>query len=216
MTATPPPVPSAATHECSSCHRHFPANLVLQIEGCWICAECKPLVIQTLTESGRLGGATVARNGRQLVMSRDAQLPDRCIKCNTAEGVTRLRRNLYWHHPAIYLCVLFNVLVYIIVAMCVRKSATIEVGLCPVHRKRRHLAIAAGWGSLLLFVLTVVAAANGATPWLMLAGGVFLLAGGIAGAVIASTVTPVKIDAEFIRLKGVNAKFLAELPVWRG
>lgn len=216
MSDIPPPVLQPLMRECSCCHRQFPSNHVMQMDNRWICVECKPRVVQEFAESGRIGGATVARYGKQLVMSRDAQLPDRCVKCNSAEGVTRLQRNLYWHHPAIYLCLLLNILIYAIVAMCVRKRATISVGLCSVHRKRRRIGIAVGWLSLLFCILTVMALGFGVSGWFAIFGVFVLLAGVITGAVMSTPVTPAKIDAEFIWLKGVDAKFLADLPLWRG
>lgn len=57
----------------------------------------------------------------------------------------RLKRSLSWHHPALFLVVLAGLLVYVIVALIVRQTAKIEVGICDTHRRRRLVAIAAGW-----------------------------------------------------------------------
>ena len=54
--------------------------------------------------------------GRVLVMHKRAVLPDRCVKSNQPAEGRRLRRNLYWHHPAIYLTILISLLIYIICA----------------------------------------------------------------------------------------------------
>ena len=209
--AVPPPLP---VHECMSCHRRFPQNQVLLLEGRWICGECKGRVIQTFSESGRLG-ATVARQGKQLVMSHDAQLPERCIKCNTSDGVTKLTRKLSWHNPAIYFVLLLNILIYAIVATIVSKKATIQVGLCDRHRKRRQIGIALMWSAVVFFIMSLVFAASSAGPWMILAGIVVLLAGLITGGIMASVVTPARIDPDYIRLKGVCPAYLAELPLWR-
>ena len=209
--AAPPPLP---VHECMSCHRRFPQSQVLLLDGRWICGECKGRVIQTFSESGRLG-AQVARRGKQLVMSHDAQLPDRCIKCNSSEGVTQLTRKLSWHSPAIYAVILLNILIYAIVATIVSKKATIRVGLCDRHRKRRQIGLALMWSSVLFLLLSIGFAIADASPWLILAGLVVLLAGLIAGGIMAYVVTPARIDLDYIRLKGVCPAYLAELPVWR-
>ena len=49
-----------------------------------------------------LPNSGVWRDRSTLVMSKDSQLPDRCVKCN-AFTVGRLRRKFAWHHPAIYI-----------------------------------------------------------------------------------------------------------------
>lgn len=45
-----------------------------------------------------LPNSGVWRDRSTLVMSKDAQLPDPCVKCN-AFTVGRLRRKFAWHHP---------------------------------------------------------------------------------------------------------------------
>src|ERR1700677_2798505 len=67
-----------------------------------------------------------------LVMARDALLPYTCVRCGAAAEGFMLQRNLIWHRPVFYLTILLNPIVYIIVALCVLKRATIFVGLCPL------------------------------------------------------------------------------------
>lgn len=215
MNAQPPALPHDLRHTCAACGGSFAANEVLELDGRWICATCKPRFFQSLAESGRIGGPVVAREGKTLVMSRDAQLPDRCVKCNAADGIVRLKRNLYWHHPLIYLCLLANILIYAIVATCVRKRATIEVGLCPRHLKRRRAGIAIGWGSFGLFVASLFALGLQHGGWIALAGFVIFLVGVVAGVVMSTPVSPKRIDEENIWLKGVHPAYLAGLPEWR-
>lgn len=87
------------------------------------------------------GGAW--RDGNLLVMSRDAELPDRCIKCNLpAHGYT-LKRNLSWHAPWWFHC----------------KTARVFIPLCERHRRRRIRGIIVGWG---LFVLGMAVIFGGA------------------------------------------------------
>jgi len=101
------------------------------------------------------GTAGVWRDKSTLVMSKDAQLPDRCVKCNEPT-VERLKRRLSWHHPAIYLIVLVALLIYLIVAMVTRKRATIEIGLCEEHQAKRRRNLMIAWGLALLGVIGLV------------------------------------------------------------
>ena len=46
--------------------------------------------------------AGVWKSGKLLVMTKDAALPDRCVRCNQPADGPRLRRNLSWHPAAWY------------------------------------------------------------------------------------------------------------------
>ncbi len=100
----------------------------------------------------KLATAGVWRDKSILVMSRDAQLPNRCVKCNEPATGSRLKRKLSWHHPAYFLLILVVFLVYIIVAMIARKVATVEVGLCERHRAARSRNILITWSLVLLAI----------------------------------------------------------------
>ena len=45
----------------------------------------------------------VWRDQSTLVMTKDATLPDYCVKCDAPANGFRLKRNLSWHEPALYL-----------------------------------------------------------------------------------------------------------------
>lgn len=83
-------------------------------------------------------GQGVWRHGGQLVMRKDALLPARCVKTN--EPTDRwLRRQLFWHTPALYIMIVFpGLLFYIIAALLFRKTADIKVGLSPTGFSRRR------------------------------------------------------------------------------
>ena len=160
-------------------------------------------------------GPGIWRDKSTLVMSKDALLPERCVKCNAFTN-GRLKRKFAWHHPAIYILLLAAWLVYLIVAMVVRKRATIEVGLCEEHRAKRRTYILITLALVLLglagFVLAI--AANDGTPALL---GFLLLLTALVFGIIATRVTyPSKIDDRFVWLKGVNSDYLNQLPQWPG
>ena len=158
---------------------------------------------------------TVWRNNSVLVMTKEALLPNRCVKCN-APANEQIRRKLTWHHPALYLLILVSLLIYAIVAMVVRKTAVVSIGLCEEHFSARRRDI---WLTCLLVFLSVasfVLAAMMEEGLLALAGAVFIFGAAIYGSVTIRLVTPAKIDNYFVWLKGVNQNYLQQFPEWRG
>ena len=51
------------------------------------------------------------RSGKTLVAAKDAPFPDRCVVCAQTNDLHRVKRRLYWHHPAIFLTLLAGALV---------------------------------------------------------------------------------------------------------
>lgn len=51
--------PDRAMVVCSSCHRAYPEDEVLQYQGAYICAACKPLFVQQLREGAQFAGTMV-------------------------------------------------------------------------------------------------------------------------------------------------------------
>ncbi len=155
----------------------------------------------------------VWRSGAVLVMSKKAELPGRCIKCNVPVEQYRLKRKFHYHHPAWYLLILLNLLIYIIVAMLVTKSAVIHVPLCPRHCKRRWMWIGVTWfvflSSLGIFALAI---GEESGIWGLAGVGVLLLSL-ILLAVAVPVVRPGKIDSEFAWIKGVCPEYLAQLSI---
>ncbi|MBN2563731.1 MAG: hypothetical protein JXQ75_22670 [Phycisphaerae bacterium] len=159
----------------------------------------------------------VWRQGKLLVASLGAPLPNRCIKCNAPAEGRPLKRRLSWHHPAIYLLVLAALLAYVIVALILRKQAVVEFGLCARHRARRRWAVAICWlfvlGSVgLLFLAAIVEnLAFAALACVSVVTGLLVyLFGG-------QPVTPYRIDDHAVWLRGVCADYLSTLPPspWR-
>ena len=163
----------------------------------------------------RSDGVTAWRNQKVLVMIPDTQLPPRCVKCNApAEEPTKIRK-VYWHHPAIYLVILINLVIYAIVAAIVRRRALVAAGLCVAHKKRRRLAILTAWTSFIAGVgllgwATRESTGDGAA---FAAAGVAAFLGAIlAGIIAARVVYAKKIDKDLVWLKGCGAEFLDSLP----
>jgi hypothetical protein len=150
------------------------------------------------------------REGKALVMRAGSALPHRCVKCNEPAAQPIKSRWVYWHHPGWYLLILVNVLVYVLVALVVRKRSRIAPGLCSRHRRRRRVFLAIGWGGFFLglaffFPGPLETAAGPAIGMLIILAAIIT---GMAGARIAYAA---RITKEEVRLKGCGAAFLDSL-----
>jgi hypothetical protein len=165
-------------------------------------------------------GHGVWRDGDRLVMTKDAQLPFVCIKTNRPADEW-LRRNLYWHSSWIYLLILISIWVYVVVALIVRQSAKINVGLCRERIIRRRWTIWLAWlavvGGVVLIFTGLANSQPGNSAWVAsVAGLILVLAGAIAGATMARIVAPTRITKEYVWLKGVHPLYLSSLPDFPG
>jgi hypothetical protein len=164
---------------------------------------------------GDRSGLTAWRYQKLLVMISDTALPPRCVKCNEpADEPTKVRK-VYWHHPAVYLLILVNIIIYAIVGAIVRKRALVAAGLCVAHKKRRRLAIIFAWTSFIVGVFLLSWGFRDSTS----NGGVFaaagllvVLASILTGIILARIVYAQKIDRSYAWLKGCGPEFLDSLP----
>lgn len=151
-----------------------------------------------------------------MVVSKGAELPDRCVKCNAPTPGPKFKKKLTWHHPAIYILLFVALLIYLVVAMVLRKSITVELGLCDEHKAKHRRSLFITWALILLgfggFILAIVAEDGN----LALPAALLLLVGIVYAVVAVRIVTPAKIDDKFAWLKGVNKDYLNELPQWPG
>jgi hypothetical protein len=166
----------------------------------------------------------IGYDGVGLVMARNLIGPDRCVKCNApAEGYQLLRR-LSWHHPALYVLILFpGLVIYALVALCVRKTAQVKVGLCPDHRAARRRNVAIAWSLCLLGLAMLIgipmALSGQRGPDVgtykaagAIAGIVTLLVGLVYAAVAVPVVSPRRIDDHYVYLNKAGRPFLESLP----
>lgn len=102
--------------------------------------------------------ANIAIDGNYLRVPRGgAVLAPRCVKCNEP-GAKALVRELYWHTPWLYVLIVFpGILIYAVVAMIVRKKASVQVSLCERHLSLRRTGIAIAWGIPLAGITGLIA-----------------------------------------------------------
>jgi hypothetical protein len=160
----------------------------------------------------------VWRDGKLLVMHRNAELPGRCVKSNQpAEGW--LRRKLTWHNPLLYLLIFISLLVYIIVALIVQKKADIRIGLTQARLSRRRISIAVGWLSFLGGIgICIAGGVIGEDLFLifLILGLVTSFGGAIYGLMASRMVSATKITDEYVWLQGIHPDYLDQLPTWYG
>ena len=157
-------------------------------------------------------GGGIWRDGKTLVMQKVARLPDYCIKCGVPANGAHLRKKLSWHHPALALLVLAGILVYLIVALVVRKSAIIDIILCEEHLRRHRTAVIVSWLVFLTGVAFIVLAIAEESGGSALFGLLLLFTSAILAATWAKVVTVKKIDDYYVWLRGIDESFLAMLP----
>lgn len=154
---------------------------------------------------------TIWRSKSALVMAKQALLPGRCVKCN-APTVHKLKRNLRWHHPAIYISILGSLLLYVVLSLVLSKSATVHVGLCETHVAARKRDIIITWFLVLLSFASFYFAAVTEDMTLVFVGALAFLGGVIYGIVRTRVVAPQKIDDHYVWLTGVNDNYLQQFP----
>jgi hypothetical protein len=158
------------------------------------------------------------RQGNILVMHKLAPLPDICLKSNQP-ATRRLKRNLSWHHPLIFLTIFIHIFVYVIIALILRKTATIQIGLTDEWFARRRQRMLIAWGIALLSVLLFVAGLMLIeqvewAPVLCIISPLLAIGAAIYGLVACRLVWPKKMTDEYIWLKGVHPEFLNRLEPW--
>lgn len=159
------------------------------------------------------------RDGNILVMHKLAPFPDICLKSNEP-ATRRLKRSLTWHHPAAYLAILAHVFIYVVIALIIRKTATIQIPLTDEWYARRQRRMLFSWGgallSIALFVASLFAIEREAWAPFVLIGAIFLLLGMmIYGQRACRLVWPKRMTDDYIWLKGVHPDYLARLEPWQ-
>jgi hypothetical protein len=179
----------------------------------------QPVLPYATPMSHQPGGAW--REGSQLVVTKEIALPPLCVKCNAPADGRPWTKTLYWHNPALYVLIVFpGILIYAIVALCVRQRARVSAGLCATHRKARARKMLIAWliaGAGLLTAIagfTIVGDRQTETAGLIciLVGFLVLIVAGVLGLLFSNVLAPVKMEGNHAWLKGACNDFLANFP----
>ncbi|HXE52420.1 MAG TPA: hypothetical protein VN541_05360 [Tepidisphaeraceae bacterium] len=168
-------------------------------------------VIPYATPAFLVATSEVWREGKTVIAPKDTTLPSRCVKCNAPVTSPAVKRTYYWQHPAWFLLLLLNLLIFVIVALAIRKKGTLYIHICDEHQKRRRnriwLAVVLSFGGIALFI----AGAAYNSGWYLL-GGLVAFIVGIVCAFMSRLVSPRRIDDRFIWLAGCGTEFVQSLP----
>jgi hypothetical protein len=210
---------------CSVCGKQVGSDNLIDLLGRRVCADCKPRAVQAIRE----GVAGIALNqgvawqdGKKLVTRDEAALPARCCKCNAPATDQPLKRKLYWHPAGYYWLILLGVIIrigillYVIVAIIVRKRATIHVFLCPKHSRRRKILLIVGWTAFGVGLVGLMVGAATQMLWLTLLSPVLLIVSLVARIIGGRTLTASRIKDGVVWIRGAGKDFLASLPPWVG
>ena len=152
---------------------------------------------------------------RIVVVPPNAQLPASCVKCGGVPKQPWLNRNFYWHNPLLFLIVLISPLIYVIVALIVRKKRALMVPICSVHESQRKTRL---WiGALMLLACIPAGVALGVSMQSDLSGlwgfllGFALFLGGLIVISSSYVLRPTYIGTDCAKFKGAHPEFLARI-----
>jgi hypothetical protein len=152
--------------------------------------------------------------GNILVVPRGSILPARCVKCGNTPIEPWVRITFSWHHPGYYF-LLISPILYVIVALIVRKTIKLSIPLCKAHKSIRRKRL---WvGAILLVGCIPLPAALGAYVGNDAAGIVAIWLGigmFVAGLFFLAYAPPLKathISSASAEFKGACREFLTSL-----
>lgn len=154
---------------------------------------------------------SVFRDGNLLIVPIGAELPPNCVKCGKPAAEVGKTHEVSWHSPWIYFALL-NILIYIILALTLRKKMRVAFPLCEIHARRyRQLR---WWGTALIVfgpILTVWSAmSKGDELALLIWTGLLMAILGV-GLLLTKPLRPTKITGTYGSFKGSGPGFLATL-----
>lgn len=82
---------------------------------------------------------------KTLVVSKDCEFPPICLKSGETEDLVEQKATLYWHPAWVYLFLFFNILIFAIVALAVRKSSKHVYYLSRAEKQKAMFWHVANW-----------------------------------------------------------------------
>lgn len=149
--------------------------------------------------------------GRALIAPVRCELPRVCVFTGGTEDLVRVKQRLAWHHPAIYLGVFAGILVYVVLALALRKTADVTYSMTKTEEKRRRLWHLANWGIFLSAILWLVLAASWEWPWLYWLAPVSIVTSIVVYFLKVRLLYPQKITDGYAEIRGIPAEVLERL-----
>lgn len=157
---------------------------------------------------------TAWRFGKTLIITKDAVLPDRCVKCNVDTHNHRFRRKISWHPW--YMVVLlflapFGLLLPLVFYLILKKTMLVDIAVCPRHRRQRRARIALTFVTLLYGIYLLVYGMGHVQHLVAILGVAMMITSAFLGA-SAQILRPKKIDPRHGYFRGAGPEFLDSLP----
>jgi hypothetical protein len=163
------------------------------------------------------------RSGYLLVVERGAVLPGACVKCGEPTTARGLRKTYFSQPSRFFRFIPFpGSLIALIVALVMGQRMTIEIPLCPRHRRRRIIALIftttfCGLGLVAIGIglnwgINSSSSDADNAPTIILAGIGLLIIGSLCFVFAGRLLSPKQIDADKATFSGASARFLQLLP----
>jgi hypothetical protein len=149
--------------------------------------------------------------GRALVAPLQTQLPEVCVFTGGTEDLVRVKQRLTWHHPAIYLTVFWGLIIYVILALALRKTADVTYFMTRAEKKRRTIWHLCNWGIFLSTILWLVLGAATKWHWSYWVAPVSFLASIVCYFLNVRLLYPQKIDDHCAEIRGISKDVLGKL-----
>ena len=154
--------------------------------------------------------------GDNLVVSKTAVFPDRCVICNSPAEGKSFNKLFFWHSPLLLPVIIISFPIYLLLALYNKKLLQVKLPLCPFHWKRMlSTTILALLLIPMLPILGIYGIVN-ETPILILLGLFSTLMGLILLIWSRNPVWAWFIRSEYGLVKGAHVDFVSDLPQWEG
>jgi len=187
---------------CALCSESFPLDEMIAFDDAWVCASCKPLLVQRVREGLSVGHASgdAWRDGDLVVTMPGSSLTGRCVKCNGVESLSDSSSTLDWHPPRW------------VHALPARKRPRVAFSICRHHRNQRSMWSVASW-FIVLIACGLGAAAVVSTNVVLMAIAVAMLGGAAIGFLrLWMPLSVAKIEGDYVWLRGCGREFIDALP----
>jgi hypothetical protein len=185
------------------------------------CGNCGLVNFKTATNCKRCGASlqeapdlvadetTVAwRDADLLVLAMEGFPPERCLQCNSSDGVKQKTITLGYYPKYNLFLLLFGFIYY--------KTIKLEITLCEAHLSARSQNVFVTFLFIIIGVIIFIVALANMSAMIFGIGILVFGAGGIFGVVRGSPVSISKMDKTHLWIEGVCREYLAALPKWMG